>query len=192
MKIPSMLHGRAAAVNSRARKKAKEIVQKNTFDVDFGPLLDTAEVPGLLLLGPENHYPLPGEQYHCYALTLALTDLGSPSEMLSRVDAWVRWSLSEPWRLLGVADQDSVSALDRDHSLLQPYVEAAVRFWPVLKAEGNSYGPFVNEPGGVWKHMRNLRFALANLGIPADRLQTEPPDGPAAFLEQINQGGAAP
>jgi hypothetical protein len=192
MKLPSMLYGRAGAVKSRAKKKLKEIVEKRTFDdLDCGPLLDTSEVSGLLLVEPER-IQSPGEHFHCYALTLAVFDLVPASEMFSTMAAWIKWSLLEPWRFLGVVEQHSVTALAEKRELLFPYVEAAARFWPELRREGKRYGPFVNEPQEVWGVMDNLKYALANLGIANDDLQVEPPGGPTEFLTRIQRGAAPP
>lgn len=192
MKIPSMLYGRAAVVKSRAKKKLKGIAEKGAFEeLDCGPCLDTAEVTGLLLVAPER-FQLPDEHFHCYALTLAIFDLVPGSRMLATMDAWMTWSLLEPWRLLGAAEQHTMNALHENRSLLKPYVEAAVRFWPALKAEGKQYGPFMEEPKDVWAVMGNLKYALANLGIDQKELREEPPGGPAEFLARINQGRTGP
>jgi hypothetical protein len=192
MKLPSMLYGRAGATKSRAKKKLKEIVEKRAFDqLDCGPMLDTCEVSGLLLAEPE-HIQLPGDHFHCYALTLGVFDLVPASEMFATMAAWLKWSLLEPWRFLGVVDQHSRNALRENHELLVPYVEAAVQYWPELKSEGKRYGPFVNEPQDIWGVVDNLKYALANLGIPVDDLQAEPPGGPGVFLTRIKGGGAHP
>jgi len=192
MKIPSMLYGRASAVKSRAKKKMAEVVHTCDFEhLDCGPMLETRDATGLLLLQPER-MQTPGEHFHCYALTVALVELVDGSRMLATMDAWMKWSLAEAWRFLGVTDQHSTGGLDDNRALLIPYVEAATRFWPQLVAEGNRFGPRVNGPVGAWNMMDNLCFALANLGIPVPELWTEPPGGPADFLARITKPGTSP
>lgn len=186
MQIPSMLYGTPGRAMSRARKKLRDIVKRNAEfeNEDFGPFIDTSEVDGLLIVEPEP-IQLPGEHFHCYALSVALVEIGSASEMLARLDAWMRWSLLEPWRYLGVVEQHTTTALVRNQSLLMPYVDAAVHFWPILKAEGERYGSALVQPKDVWAVMHNLWYSLANLGIPANQLQSEPVGGPADFLVQL-------
>jgi hypothetical protein len=192
MMIPSMLYGRASAVRSRAKKKLAEVLETCDFEhLDCGPMLETHDVTGLLLLQPER-IQTPGEHFHCYALTVAIVDLVDGSRMLATMDAWMKWSLAEAWRFLGVTDQYSTGPLDDNRSLLTPYVEAAVRFWPQLNSEGDRFGPMVNGPTGAWNMMDNLCFALANLGIPLTELRADPPGGPADFLERIAKSGALP
>ena len=192
MKIPSMLYGRASAVKSRAKKKMAEVVHSCDFErLDCGPMLETQDSTGLLWLRSERMQQA-GEHFHCYALTSAIGELVDGPRMFATMDAWMRWSLAEPWRFLGVTDELSVGALSRSRALLVSYVEVAVRFWPHLKSEGNRFGPFVNGPLGAWELMWNLKFCLANLGIPGPELTAEPPGGPADFLERIAKPGTSP
>jgi hypothetical protein len=192
MKIPSMLYGRPSVVKSRAKKKILEVVHSCDFEhLDCGPMLETHDTTGLLLVQPE---PIqnPGEHFHCYALTVAIVDFVDGPQMLATMDAWLKWSLADAWRFLGVMHQHSTNALDKNRALLVPYVEAAVRFWPQLKSEGERFGPSANRADGAWLAMRNLKFCLANLGIPAPELRAEPPGGPADFLERIAKPGTLP
>ncbi len=186
MKIPSMLYGRPGAVKSRAKKKVREVVAAREFErLDCGPFVDTNDVEGLLLVRSER-FQAPGEHFHCYALTSAIFDLVSASEMFATMDAWMKWSLLDAWRFLGVLDDLTTNALNQNRSLLFPYVEAAVRFWPEFKMEGRRYGPTLDQPMGAWDVMRNLKYALANLGLTADELRAEPPDGPAVLVARLN------
>ena len=175
----------------------KGVVEKGAFDnLEYGPFLDTEEVTGLLLVSPES-FQLPGQHFHCYALTLGpfRSRAGATRARVTSIchDERMRQVVAlEPWRFLGIVEQNTTSVLNRDRSLLKPYVEAAVRYWPVLKAEGRRYGPFINEPEAVWQLMDNLKYSLANLGIAGSELQAEPLGGPAEFLARINQGETNP
>ena len=192
MKIPSMLYGRASAVKSRAKKKMAEVVHACDFErLDWGPMLETRDATGLLLTRSER-IQLPGEHFHCEALTEAVLELAEWPRKLSTMEAWVRWSLADSWRFLGVVEHLVTPTLEKNRTLLVPYVDAAVRFWPQLKSEGERFGPFVNCPVGAWEIMRNLKFCLANLGIPGPELRAEPPGGPADFLERIAKPGTSP
>src|SRR6266542_102971 len=49
MRIPAFFHGPASTVMARARKAAATVA-KGTFSGDLGPLIDTQEYDGLLML----------------------------------------------------------------------------------------------------------------------------------------------
>jgi len=169
MKIPSLLYGRAALVKQRCKMLMKPIVETRKFELlDPGPLIDTSEVPGWLLVRPE--FIATGQEHvQCYALSVAVNDLAPKSipEREAVLHAWMVWSLEESWRILGVMEQQTTTGiLDRNRSLLRPYVEAAARFWPVLAREGNRFGPFINEPGDAWTVWYNLKFALRIWAFP--------------------------
>jgi hypothetical protein len=70
----------------------------------------------------------------------------------------------------------------------------AATLCPVSNAsalEPAQIGPSVKRADGAWLAMRNLKFCLANLGIPAPDLRAEPPGGPADFLDRIAKASGA-
>jgi len=185
MKVPALLYGRAAQVKPRARKIARELLRLDTFDVfETGEMLDTADKAGLLLVAQDS-MPLVGDHYRLYAITVELLHAANPPGVSHIMERWMTSSWSEPWRFLGVVDQLTTNQLYRNRDLLEPYVEAAAKFWPIYQAEGLRFAPFVNGPLGPWEVMRNLGFALAHLGVPSDQLANPPADGLAAFLDRI-------
>lgn len=87
---------------------------------------------------------------------------------------------------------EMVGAVDKGGPLARKFVEAAARFWPLLTSQGNRYGPFVNEPHDAWQVMRNVRHALARLGIPPQDLREAPAGGPAEFLRRVDEQRESP
>ena len=82
----------------------------------------------------------------------------------------------EPWVFLGLLGQLSGSFLVQRPDWLAPFVRAAVKFWPLLAAEGARYTKSV-EPEDLWSLPTNISFALARLGIPQAKFDAPLPPG---------------
>ncbi|HKO53849.1 MAG TPA: hypothetical protein VJV79_39350 [Polyangiaceae bacterium] len=188
MKIPALLYGRAAAVRTRARKFAKKLLMSRDFEsFDPGEFLETTTSGGILLMSPE-HIVSSQDNFHCYALSLAIFELANIEEVAPVMRQWMLASWSEGWRFAGVVGEITAGQpLDLDRTLLRPFAEAAVRHWPALSAEGDRFGPYINAPESLRKHSCNLWFALANLGIPSSDLRVMPSGGPADYLKRIDE-----
>jgi hypothetical protein len=189
MKIPSILHGRPRAVLSRCRKLAKQIVSAGTFDAfDPGPYMDTSTAPGILFTEADSLWGN-GENFQCWALTFAVEELAPEGEgYFPFQGSWLRSSLNEPWRYLGAMEGTLTPVLGKDRSLLRPFAEAGVRYWPILSGEGSRFGPYGDAPEGAWSVLRVLKYALANLGAPPEMLYAAPKGGPGAVLDWIDKG----
>jgi hypothetical protein len=189
MKIPSLFYGHASIAKSRARKLAKLIVKSGDFDAfELEPCLDTSEVDGLILAAPEVTPPWL-ENFHCYALGSALVNIAGVPDRSILMRDWLLWCLKEEWRfvfVLGHDSRDGMRTLER--SLLQQYVDASIRYWPGLVAEGSRFGPSSNDSGDLWDAWTNLKFALANMGVPTKEVIAGSPEGPAGLLKYINHG----
>jgi len=171
------------------------MVAKDDFTAfDPGALIDTSTVPGLLLVDEgQIAYQPNQEDFHCYALSLAIFEAVPVTDVHRVTDAWVKNSLAEPWRFLGVQATEMTGTMGRNRSLLRPYAEAGAHMWPAFVAEGNRFGPFVNQAHDAWYIMRGLHYALANLGIPnADLNRPLPPGGLAELLNRIDTAERAP
>lgn len=186
MKIPAMLYGRAGAVRVRARKAVKNLSKTLAFDsFDPGELIDTATVPGALLLSSERHQEL-GDHFHCYAFSAELAEQCDIVELVNVMAKWMRWSFHELWRFIGVLGEDSSVVLHYVPELRRPYVMASSQYWADLNAEGRRYGPFGNEPGPISEHWSNLSYSLGNLGVSNQDIRPAIAAGPAAFLDWVN------
>lgn len=171
MRIPAFLHGKYADVKRACRKRARAIWRGAPLDsVEEGPWLDSHATEGLLVIdGP---FPLVGgaAHFHLFAMQNALGDL-CPSfpERLEMEARWLSWSLEEPWRFLGILNQGSTIAFERNPLLWNPFLRAAVQFWPVFAAEGPRYSNGLNHGEELWQFART--FALCSRGV-AYRLGT--------------------
>lgn len=194
MKIPSLLYGSAPAVKLRCRKLAKKLKSDgNWSDFDPGPFLDTREVEGVIYLHTSRLIPPHQDNFHCYALSGAVFEMGPVHETMQRVDTWARGSLEEPWRFLGAQCTEIIDGFGRDRKLLKPLVEVAARFWPTLTAEGRRYGSMINVPHDVWYVLRAVHFALAHLGFSVQDINAKvQPDNLDGFLKRINDAETKP
>jgi hypothetical protein len=187
MKVPKMFYGRAGAAKSRARKATKGLSATLDFDsFDPGDFVDTATLPGALMLSSERHQE-PGEHFHCYVLSVAVEERCDVDELLEVMTKWMRWSFEELWRFTGVLGTDTTFVLSRNPELRRPYVKAAAKYWEELNAEGRRYGPFIDEPGSVCEQWWNLSFTIANLGVPNDEVLPAMEAGPTEFLRRIEK-----
>jgi hypothetical protein len=190
MQVPQFLFGTYAEVMARSKKRAVA-ASKGIFHDDPGSMLDTRSQRGLLLLDG----PIPGyskeNHFHCFAVTKAIGSLRiDQAQFISTRDAWLKWSLTEPWRFLGVLGQDSKADLRRNRGLWQPYLQAAVDFWPLLSSEGERYCLSAPTPKDLWNLPTNIRGVLVSLGLPKEkttgwRPQPLPPGGLAELAKDL-------
>lgn len=182
MKIPSFLHGPYSKVKGVCRRKAKELRRGASFaDLPGGQWLDTVSVPGAIVLdGPWRGFPHQEEHFCCFALTIAIRDEWKDVPLVEELDTilatYHEAATLEPWLFLGLLSQHSRVFLSQRPEWLAPYARAAVRFWPLLAAEGARYA-MGSEPTDLWTLPTNISFALARLGIPQEKFEAPLPPG---------------
>jgi hypothetical protein len=187
MKIPSFLYGPYSKVKIECRRKAKELKRGASFaDLPEGQWVDTASTPGAIVLdGPWRGFPHKEDHFCCFALTVAVRDLWKDAEWLEVRDvvlaAYHEAAMLEPWLFLGLLSQQSVSFLDQRPDWLEPFARAAVRFWPILAAEGARYTKG-SDPEELWSLHTNIKFALARLGVSTEKLLAPLPPGGLIIL----------
>ncbi len=95
---------------------------------------------------------------------------------------FVSWSLKEPWRFLGILGQLSTTALERNPLLWNPFLRAAVQFWPIFSAAGPRYSMGSSHGKDLWQLPTNLRFVLAGCGVSTRSLPNLPAGGLAELV----------
>ena len=182
MKIPSFLYGPYSKVKGVCRRKAKDLRRGASFtELPDDQWLDTATTPGSIVLdGPSRSFSRQTEQFCCFALAVAISDEWDGVPWVEERDTiWVAYheaAMLEPWLFLGLLGQQSVSFLDQRQDWLAPFTCAAVKFWPLLVAEGARYTKSV-EPKELWNLHTNIKFALARLGVSVDKVRAPLPPG---------------
>ena len=140
-------------------------------------MIDTADRPGLVvmvrsILGSEPHF-------HCFAPWRLAWETTSLAESIA--DAIFVESLQVPWGILGLMSSDNGPWVwpEQRH---QPFLDAALSFWDELDAVGARYY-VVGKAERLWNTARNLKYVLANMGVPNDVLRAPlPPEWPRALL----------
>jgi hypothetical protein len=182
MMIPSFLYGPYSKVKGVCRRKAKELRRGASFaDLPADQWLDTASMSGPIVVdGPSRSFAHNREQFCCFALTVAICDEWADLPWVEERDTilvvYHEAALLEPWLFLGLLGQHSGSFLDQRPDWLEPFVRAAVKFWPLLVAEGARYTQSV-DPEELWSLHTNIKFALARLGVSVEKLRAPLPPG---------------
>ena len=182
MKIPSFLYGPYTKVKGVCRQKAKELRRGASFDdLPAGQWLDTTSTPGPIVVdGPSRSFSRQKEQFCCFALTVAVNDEWDDVPWVEQRDTvWASYheaAMIEPWLFLGLLGQLSGSFLDQRPEWLAPFTRAAVKFWPLLAAEGARYTKSIDTED-LWTLPTNISFALARLGIPQEKFEAPLPPG---------------
>lgn len=188
MEIPDLFYGRYAEVNARCyrlvRRLARGVAWSEAVD---GQLVDTRDRPGLLVLnGPS---PMLGgvAQFQCYLPHFRVRNAVGQRRLSADVEAAVfATSLETAWGFLGLlapANVMWVNARERYWPLLQ----AGLRYWSVLDAEGARYSLGMADGQPLWSVPNNLKYVLANLGVPVAALQVPlPPGGLAELIGRLD------
>ena len=182
MKIPTFFYGPYSKVKSECRRKAKELKRGASFaDLSAGQWLDTAFVQGAIVLdGPVRGFPAQEEHFCCFALSIAISDEWKKVDWAEQRDTiWTTYheaAMLDPWLFLGLLCQYSSSFLDQRPDWLEPFARVAVRFWPILAAEGARYTKG-SAPIELWNLHTNIKFALARLGVSTEKLLAPLPPG---------------
>ena len=191
MQVPGFLHGRYREVKAAMRRKITQLKRGATWDELAGELVDTRELPGLLVLdGPG---PLLGGEphFHFFAPARLLSDAvddrlpGDTYKTLFESVAATRWGFLT---MLGQWGRSFVRPPDQ----MEHFLHTALYWWDELVAEGVRYTCGLDYGHLLWDLPTNLQFALARLGAPTERLQQPLPEGGLAELVALTRAGLPP
>jgi hypothetical protein len=172
MEIPALLYGHFEEVNTLCYKALKRLSGNNeiSFSLDAEAVVDTKHNDGLLILDGPNTLLSKDNHFHCY-LPWSMIKNEKHRGRLSGVSehAIFEQSISTPWGILGLLSPANVMWIvpaDRR----APFLHAVVHWWPLLYAEGNRYSVGSNSGQDLWAVRSNIKFVLANLGVPQEVL----------------------
>jgi len=171
MDIPSLFYGRFDEVDARCGALILRLAGGEPWLEAIGrDLIDTRDTSGLFVLnGPS---PLLGRtaEFHCYLPHFRVRDAVGQGRLAVEVEAAVfAASLLTPWGVLGLlapANVMWVHAAERR----RPLLEASLRYWKVFGDEGDRYTVGMPRGASLWNVQNNLKFVLANLGVPIPAL----------------------
>jgi hypothetical protein len=182
MQIPSFFYGPYSKVKGVCRRQAKKLKRGARFaDLPEDQWLDTATIPGPIVVdGPSRSFLANKEQFCCFGLAVAITDEWRGVPWIEKRDTiWAAYheaALLEPGLLLGLLGQHNMAFLDQRPDWLAPFARAAVKFWPLLAAEGARYTKSV-EAEELWSLHTNIKLTLSRLGVSTEKLLAPLPPG---------------
>jgi hypothetical protein len=188
MLLPAIQYGDWPIVKGRMRKVVTQLkrgaglIELMTKD----GMLDTADNAGLIVMVRSSLGPV--SNFHCFAPWRLAWEAASLAE--STAEAMFAASLEVPWGILGLMSSDNGPWVWPEHRH-RPFLEAALWFWEELDAVGARYY-VVGKGERLWGTARNLKYVLANMGVPNDVLSSPlPPEGPRALLRYARPAAQA-
>ena len=167
MEIPALFHGLYDEVASRCDGVVERLAAGESWsDVIRGPMLDTHQSSGLLILnGPS---PLLGgsPHFHCYLPHFRIRDAIGRAQLRSGADAVTfNASLQSASGILGLLSPANVMWVHSRERYV-PFLKASLRYWELLAGEGPRYSTGLPTGESFSIVQNNVRFVLANLGVP--------------------------
>jgi hypothetical protein len=189
LEVPHIIYGTYKEVNSHLRKRVPRLKREEDWNglMEAEGHIDTANVPGLLMLSRPN--PLLGgdPHFHCYLphfILLEMIDGGrSPPDSEQEI---FEASLRTSWGTLGVLSPANRIWVYPKHRH-DPLLRATFRFWETLDAEGERYTVGSATGQRLWSIGSNLKYVMANLGVPTSVLNTPLPEGGPASLVSVDR-----
>ncbi|SHH71301.1 hypothetical protein [Massilia sp. CF038] len=187
MQFPDFEYGIYKDVLAACRKRVTALARGDSWDaVTAGARIDSADHPGLIVLhGPS---PLLGgaPHFHAFALHMAIQDALAKGRLTQAVvDAVWAQSLEAPWSLVGLLAQTNLVWAYPEHRR-QALLDACLRHWDALVAEGPRYSAGSNVGAPFWSLHSNLKMVLSNLGVATAALNAPlPPGGVPALLAHL-------
>jgi hypothetical protein len=188
MRLPSVLYGPYREIKPRIRKVVTRLKRGANWDDALGAAdtLDTATTPGLLVLnGPS---PLLGGTSHfqCYLPLLVVQEVVSQNQLSGALEEPIfQACLQTPWGTLGLFAPANLMWV-YPPKRYRPLLQAALRFWDTLDAEDERYTVGSNDGQRLWSIASNLKYVLANVGIPKSTLNSPlPPEGVADLIRSV-------
>jgi hypothetical protein len=181
MKLPAFLYGLTRDVKTRTSRIITQLARGASWDVATqGPVLDTAETEGLIVLdGPARNL---GSRPH-FHVYLPLRQI---EEAMLADRPRLPWSMEDPlffaalehaWSTLALQGRTNQSWVSRRQgTYLRPFARATLRFWSEFDdAPRYSYG--IERGEWLWACNPMIRYALAHLGVehegPVTPIRTE-------------------
>lgn len=186
MIAPALTYGLYRDVNLRVGK-AVTAISKGASLADAlctEGWLDAAAVPGLCVLNGPSPL-LGGEPHHNLWLPWLRLETAADHGRLSaaREEELFHESLQSPWGTIGLIAQANQIWL-YPQARHRPLLDAALRHWDEIDGRGAWYSNGARQGDVLWALPSNVKYVLANLGVPTDVLNQPLPSGGLATLTQ--------
>jgi hypothetical protein len=178
MLFPEFEYGIYKDVLAGCRKKVTALSRGETWEeVTSGPRVDTRVLPGLIVLhGPS---PLLGgtPNFHAFTLHMLIQEAFAKGRLKApAIESIFAQSLGSVWSLVGLIAQTNM-IWAYPESRRKPLLDACIRFWDELVAEGARYTSGSTSGATLWDLHSNLKMILSNLGVPTPVLNAPLPEG---------------
>jgi hypothetical protein len=172
MILPKIIYGIYSEVNKEVRKAVNRILKGAPLEEVLGSQdwMDTTEAEGLCimqgpnpLLGGSPHYQiwLPWSQI----LNASLKEKISLKQEQEIFDVSLKYS----WSVLGLLAQGNQFWLAPPHRH-RPFLDGVIKFWVQYQAVGPRFTTGLNTGAELWAIPNTLKYVLANIGVPAEKL----------------------
>lgn len=179
MLIPEFMFGIAGDVEERCRKTVTQLKKGVLWDEAVAcPMIDTAIESGLLVLNGPSPLLSGQNHFHIYVLLDEIFNAGFFEQSKAAI---FTSCLQTPWgilSLISLKNQFWLIPVERHVRFL----EATLGYWEMLSMEGPRYTNGLTTGDTLWSLASNVKYVLANLGVPQDVLRDPLPAGGLAAL----------
>lgn len=167
MQIPALVYGLYPEVERRARRMVTKLKRGSSFEeaLDAQDLIESAEHDGLFNLNfADRDFAGQKHFYIIYALADirgAMVNGRLPRDLEETV---FNACLGSAWGVLLLLPHSSSSWVDPKHRWL-PFLQAAARFWPILKGEGARYTYGMVHGDTLAESVTTINYVLGHAGI---------------------------
>ena len=185
MEMPALFYGLYRDVKRRTSKIVTHVRKGADWMtlVEAEGFLDTAVTPGFIVLeGPSS---LLGGEPH-FQMWLLWWQFLDTHPALGDEDVFER-SLTRPWSTLGLVSNPNKGWL-YERRRYRPFLRAVRQYWDTFEAEGARYSNGSEVGSFLWSLSNNVKYVLANLGIPGETLRSPlPPGGLPELIERTER-----
>jgi hypothetical protein len=179
VQVPAPLYGPYEAADRHARAWVRRLsAGKSQRPID-DEKVDIEHRPGLLLLNQPPAILRKDPHAHC-ALPMMHLKFARTREQVGQdvEDGCFRDWLTADWSLVGLLAQINVMWFSGHPERFRPFLDAVVAAWPTLYGlVGPRYSVGSVHGQDLWTVSSNLKYVLANMGVPTDPLRAPLPRG---------------
>jgi hypothetical protein len=175
MNVPQLLFGPKRDVLRRGKRFWKDFVAGNA---DVGPMVDTSEVAGYLMLNPKQTQ---GSESDFQMFPIADAAAGDVPRRYPQIHSLFDYLRSSPWGALCLLN-DSMGLFALSDARLNALLGDVVRHWPIYMTLGKRFKPVFSEQL-LWEASTEIRYLVIKAGVSQSELpKSLPDDDLRAFL----------
>jgi hypothetical protein len=174
MLIPQILYGRYPEVKKRVQKAVTQIINGESLSKSLitDQMLDTASASGLIYIGvPAKNFEQ-GENFHAHLVGDLVRNPYFDKKYSDECEERLYQEfLTTSWGVLMLISRENAQLWLRPKNRYRSFVDAGIRFQKEFTDIGDRFETIANSPRSFWGYPHGLFYAVANLGIPIDRIE---------------------